>query len=110
MRRRAVGGSDGRARLAQAVRRTMIEPGLIAPLPKLVTKSSVREWPPKFVDEESEIADRRCVDNRLQGWKDRKHQLVRLLITTLVLSEYQLAAAYMLSAKPYGIRSSLPGE
>ena len=46
----------------------MIEPGLIAPLPKLVTKSCIREGPPEIVDQKREITHRRCVKNYLQGW------------------------------------------
>jgi hypothetical protein len=81
----------------------MIEAGFITPLPKLVTKASIREGATEFVDKECQIANRRRVDDRLQGWKDRQHQLVRLVIATLVLSEYQFAAAHMLSPKPNGI-------
>ena len=88
----------------------MIEPGLIAPLPKLVTKSCIREGPPEIVDQKREITDRRCVKNYLQGWQDREHQLVWLLVAAFMLSEYQFAAANMLPAKPNGVRSSLSGK
>ena len=87
----------------------MIEPGLIAPLPKLVAKSCIREGPPEIVDQNVRSPTGDASRITCRAGRIGSTNLCGL-VAAFMLSEYQFAAANMLPAKPNGVRSSLSGK
>jgi hypothetical protein len=103
----AVIGGNSRACLAQAVRRAMPQSRLIAPLPKFVSETGIREWPSQIVHEECEFSAWRGIDYVLQCWQDRQDQPPRLAIASLELCECNFAVPHVLAAKSSNVRPPL---
>src|SRR5271166_192449 len=105
--RRAVVCCNGRARLAQAVRRAMLKARLVTPLAKFVSETGIREWPSQIVHEECEFSAWRGIDYVLQCWQDRQDQPLRLAITSLELCECNFAVPHVLAAESSNVRPAL---
>jgi hypothetical protein len=100
---------DGRACLPQAVS-TAWNARFNATITEPITEASVRKRATPIVHEKCEVAASRVVYNPLQCRQDRQRQPLRLPVTSLVLSEGELAALRVLLPEPDNIGAALPGE
>jgi hypothetical protein len=73
----------------------MLQARLVAPIAKLVAKSSCGEWAPILGHKKGQIARWACVDDALQLWQDWQFKLNRVAVPVFVLSELERAAAQM---------------
>jgi hypothetical protein len=92
--------------LAQTVRCAVLKASLIAPLAKLVAKTGIGERSSQIVHKERHVATWRCINDLLQGRQDRQGQP----LARLALCDYQLATAYMLTAKTDRVSAPLSGK
>src|SRR3974390_3539441 len=105
MNRAPLLSEPSRTRLTQTVSRALRKPCLVTLFAEPVAETVRSEGPAKLSNEESHLADRAFVDDRLQFGQHRQPKFC----ASLSLFDMELAVANVLPTHPHNIRATLAG-